>query len=104
MPRNNHWSEERWNRLLEQWCIDFGPKAAAKIIQCSIVAIGGERITIPSIKDIERRERDRRVCAFFCGDYRESSVRFGISISTARRIIMKQRMIDRSKEEDDNSP
>ena len=97
MPGNNHWSEERWNRLVEQWCIDFGPESAAKIIQSSIVAIGGERITFPSLKDLERRERDRRICDFHRGDFSETAAHFGISDCTARRAVLKQRMLERDK-------
>lgn len=102
MGVNNHkHSEVRWNRLVEAWCADFGPEAAAKIMQSSIAAIGGERMTFPSLRDLQRRERARRICTVFCGNYQETAARFDLSEEQIRRIIQKQRMIDRSKKEND---
>lgn len=95
---NSHWSEERWNRLIEQWCADFGPEAAAKIMQSSISAVGGERMTFPSLKDLETRERDRRICTLDLGNnHAELAERFGVHVCTIRRVILKQRMINREK-------
>jgi Mor family transcriptional regulator len=102
MPVNNHWNEEQWMNLNKQICENFGPMLAAKIMETIITTIGGARITIPSIQDIERRERNRKICDVFHGDVQECAARFGVSGSTIRRVIMKQRMIDRTKEEDDS--
>ncbi len=98
MGANNHWSEERWDGLCKQLCADFGPASAAKIIETVIATIGGERITIPTIQDLQRRERDRQIWSCFRGDYQEIMVRFSISETTARRVILKQRIIERSRE------
>ncbi len=97
MPANNHWSEERWDNLCKQLCADFGPASAAKIIETIVYTIGGERLTIPSIQDIEKRERDRRICNFHRGDYLETAARFNVHVNTARRVVLKQRMIERQK-------
>lgn len=96
MPANNHWSEERWDRLITRWCADFGPDAAAKMIESTISECGGERITFPSLKDLQRRDRDRRICNYHRGNYEETAARFGVHVNTARRVVLRQRIIDRS--------
>ena len=100
MGANNHWSEERLDNLCKQLCADFGPASAAKIIETVVCTIGGERITIPSIQDLQRRERDRKICTVFRGDYQEITARFDVSETTARRVVLKQRMIDRARDEE----
>lgn len=100
MSTNNHWNNnDRWDTLVKQLCSDFGPDSTAKIIETIVYTIGGERITMPSIYDLERRARDRKICDVFRGDYREIAVRFALSMNQVRRIIKRQRMIDRSKRE-----
>lgn len=96
---NNHWSEERWERLTKRLCADFGPASAAKIIESIVYEIGGERVTIPNLQDLQRRERDRKICNVFRGDYQEITARFAVSETTARRVILKQHIIDRMKDE-----
>lgn len=100
MGANNHWSEERWDNLHKQLCADFGEASAAKIVETIVHTIGGERITIPSIHDLQCRERDRRVCNYFTGNYAETAQRFSMSERQARRIILKQRMLERDKDEE----
>jgi Mor family transcriptional regulator len=92
---NGHWGEERWDRLCRQLCENFGPASAAKIIETLVYTVGGERITIPSIQDLERRARDRKICDVFRGNYQECAIRFGLSETTIRRVVHKQQMIDR---------
>ena len=105
MTGNNHWSEGRWDDLCKQLCADFGPEDAAKIIQTIVYTIGGERITLPSIQDLERRERDRRICDYHRGSIAETAARFNVSENTARRALLRQRIIDRNRiKEDDYSP
>lgn len=104
MPANgDRWSEDRWNRLVTRWISDFGPDAAARMIESTIYECGSERITIPSIKDLQRRERDRKICSLFQGNYQELAARFDLDECTIRRIILKQRMIDRSKDQPKNT-
>jgi Mor family transcriptional regulator len=92
MPVNNHWSEERWDSLCKHLCADFGPASAAKIIETIVYSIGGERLTIPSLQDIQDRERDRRICNQFRGDNIAE-----LHATTIRRIILKQRIMDRDR-------
>lgn len=99
MPANNHWSEERWDSLCKQLCADFGPEAASKIIKTIIYTIGGERITLPSIQDLQKRERDRQICLLDRGDnHPELAERFQTSVRTVERAILKQRILDRQKQ------
>jgi Mor family transcriptional regulator len=96
---NNHWSEERWQRLVEQWCADFGPEAAARIIQSTITAVGSERMSFPSIADLQRRERDRQICNLDLGDnHSELAERFGCGLRTVERVILRQRIMDRQRQ------
>ena len=97
MPPNNHWSEERWDNLCKQLCADFGPASAAKVIETIVYTVGGERITIPSIKDLERRERNRRICNFHRGNVEETASHFNLHVETIRRILLQQRTLDRSR-------
>lgn len=97
MPANRHWGEERWDCLCKQLCENFGPEAAAKIIETIVTTIGGERITLPNLQDIEMRARNRKICNLYRGDYGEIMARFNISINTVRRILKKQRTISHEK-------
>ncbi len=98
MPVNNHWSEERWTRLVKRWCSDFGPEAAAKIVESTIYECGGERLTLPSLQDLQRRERDRKICDLFTGNnILELAERFRVEHKTIRRAVLRQRIIDRQK-------
>ena len=89
MPANNHWSEERWDRLTKRLCADFGPAAASKIIESIVYEIGGERVTFPSVKDLSRKQRNMRICRLFekGSTYEELSVNFDLSTINIKRII-----------------
>ena len=105
MRQNNHWSEECWDGLCKQLCADFGPALAAKIVETIVSSpIAGARMTIPTIQDLQRRARDRKICSLFTGDYIALAERFGLSETSVRRIVLKQRMIDRSRYDNDYSP
>ncbi len=93
---NNHWSEERWERLTKRLCADFGPASAAKIIESIVYEIGGERVTIPNLQDLQRRERDRKICNLHTGDNTsELAVRFSLHENSIRRILLSQRFRQR---------
>ncbi len=52
--------------------------------------LGGMRLNIPTIKDLEIEERDRRIRLAFNGvNYHELAVRWGLSVRHVRRIVNK---------------
>lgn len=81
---NHRELEELYNRL----CLtseQLTPRAVMKVI---IQTLGGSRISIPTLKYIERVERDKKIrSVFHGGNYRELAVRFGLTENSIRRIV-----------------
>ncbi len=75
--------EELYNRLCMP--VKLTPSGAMKIL---IQTLGGSRISIPTLKYLDRIERDKRIRnEFHGGNYRELSVRFGLTEHSVRRIV-----------------
>ncbi len=52
--------------------------------------LGGMRITVPTIRDLEIEARDKRVRLKFRGDnHNELAERFGLSVRHVRRIVQR---------------
>ena len=69
---------------------EFGLASGKAILQIFFEELGGLRINVPTIVMIERVLRDQRIINNFTGfNYRELSLRFGLSVRQIRRIVNK---------------
>lgn len=78
--------------VLEQFfsrlCFEFGDQQARAVFQVLVEEVGGMRLTVPSLRDLERSERDRRIRKEFTGfNHQELALRFGLSVSQIRRVV-----------------
>ncbi len=93
MPRSDERAELiRWFAALEEELArllgDKGPYYARAITRDFFEQLGGLRITVPTIRDLIREERDRRICAEFRGDnHSEIAIRHGMTVRQIRRIL-----------------
>lgn len=75
--------------LYEQRLIEmFGATDAQKVVRLLIEVVGGARITVPTLKQIEVEFRDKRIRERFNGfNHSELSMESGLSIRHIRRIV-----------------
>lgn len=84
---NHRELEELYHRL----CIISGPLTPQAVIKVIIQTLGGSRVSIPTLKYLERIERDKKIKnAFHGGNYRELAMRFGVTEITVRRIVHRR--------------
>lgn len=84
--RNRQELEALYNRLCSMPEL-LTPQTVMKII---IQTLGGCRISIPTLKYLERFERNKKIRNIFCGgNYRELAIRFGLTESMIRKIVHK---------------
>jgi len=70
---------------------DFGQSSGKKIIETIIFELGGLRVSIPTFKDVNRIERDRKIRSRFNGiNYTELSIMFGLSLNMVRKIVNRK--------------
>lgn len=85
-------NREAINGLFRRVCAEFGEASGAAIVRTIVEELGGLRISVPDIHDLEREERDRRIRILFNGtNYSDLSERFGLSRSQVRNIIDGER-------------
>ena len=70
-----------------QLCSNFGPASADAIMEIFIYTLGGMRITVPTLKALDRRERNRKIRRKFKGDYKELMQPFNLTEGQIRRIV-----------------
>lgn len=86
MPRAEN--RELFDQFVSRICSDFGLESGRAIMRVMFEELGGFRITIPTLEDLDREERDRRIRIIFNGiNIEELSERFGISKRQVRRIV-----------------
>jgi Mor family transcriptional regulator len=74
--------------LFQRLCSDFGEASGFSIIKTIVEELGGLRVSIPDLQDLEREERDRRITSLFNGrNYAELGDRFGLSPRQVRHIV-----------------
>lgn len=75
--------------LYEQRLIEmFGAADAQKVVRLLIEVVGGARITVPTLKQIEIEFRDKRIRERFNGfNHSELSMESGLSVRHIRRIV-----------------
>jgi Mor family transcriptional regulator len=68
----------------------FGAADAQKVVRLLIEVVGGARITVPTLKQIEIEFRDKRIRERFNGfNHSELSMESGLSARHIRRIVNK---------------
>lgn len=95
MPKNNN--HEIVQGLFKQLYATFGEKSGDEVINIIVQEIGGFRVSIPDLKDLNRMERNRKIREQFfseikSGDERERvyrilADRWGMSRVQVRRIV-----------------
>lgn len=74
--------------LFQRLCSDFGEASGFSIIKTIVEELGGLRVSIPGLQDLEREERDRRILSLFNGrNYIDLADRFGLSPRQVRHIV-----------------
>lgn len=75
------------------WCLrcrlvrEFGEASARVIMRKFLFELRGMRLTFPDLEDLAREERDRKIRAEFKGDYKETAIRWGMSIPGVKKIV-----------------
>lgn len=91
MPRTDN--REALEGLFRRLCRDFGEASGMAIIHTIVSEIGGLRVSIPDQQDLDRIERNRRICTRFTGDnIPELCILFNMSESNIRRVIDEERI------------
>jgi len=85
---------------LNEWfkCLltDFGEASGMTVIKSFINCLGGLRINVPDMDDMQRKERDRKIRNLFTGtNYNELSLRFGLTARQVRNILDNNRRLPR---------
>lgn len=72
----------------ERMSIEFGRETGPKIMRVVYEQLGGLRMTIPTIEDIERHHRNVKIRNQFTGfNHRELAERWGMSVRQIRRVV-----------------
>lgn len=80
-------SVEAINRLFVRFDRELGP-LAEKAKRAIIDELGSMRLTVPSLQDIEREQRNNRVCLEFKGNnIPELSERYSMSTRGIRKVL-----------------
>ena len=91
-------NKEMLNALFSRLVTEHGPDIGTRAFRAVIEELGGLQIRIPSVLDLEREERDRRVRQLFDGfNTMELAIRFGLSTRQIRRIVRTQPVITRDE-------
>jgi Mor family transcriptional regulator len=86
--------------FFNQLCSDFGHASGEAIMRLFINMLGGMRITVPTIKEINRKERDQKIRNMFHGDnHRELAKVFDLTEGQIRRIVHGK---NKNKKSEDN--
>lgn len=98
MPKNNN--HEMIQSLFKRLYATFGEKSGDEVINIIIQELGGFRVSIPDIKDLNRMERNRKIKAQFLSEmksgdereriYRILAYRWGMSPVQVRRIVSER--------------
>ncbi len=85
---------ESWDaltQLADRYRVAFGEKAGARIMTIMFEVLGGLRVTIPTITQVETEERNRQIRNKFDGrNYEALAESWGLSVRQVRRIIHGQ--------------
>ncbi len=83
-------NSEALERLGHRLLLELGETDGYAALKMIFEELGGLRVTVPTIKELERQERDRMIIEAFTGfNYHELAIRFKCSVRTIRRIVCK---------------
>ncbi len=86
MPRSEN--REMLDQFASRICTEFGLESGRAIMRALFEDLGGFRITVPTLDDLEREARDQRIKILFNGaNIGALSERFGLSPRQVRRIV-----------------
>lgn len=89
---NNHWWEGRdvIQSFGSRMVAEYGESTGEAIVRALHEEAGGMRIRVPTISDLERKQRDDRIRLLFNGcNHQELALRFGLTDTHIRRILEK---------------
>ncbi len=92
MTQGNHWWEGRdaIHAFGKRMIAEYGQSVGAAILQALFEEVGGMRIRVPTITDLQRIQRDDRIRTLFDGrNHQELALRFGLTETHIRRILEK---------------
>jgi Mor family transcriptional regulator len=91
MPKNSD-NREALNTLFRRLYVDFGTTSGGAIVRAIVEELGGLRVSVPDLRDLEREERDRRIRVQCNGtNYYALAGRHGITVRQVRNIIDNER-------------
>ncbi len=65
-----------------------GEKPSKEVIKIILEELGGLRISIPTLKELYKKERNKRIREIFNGaNHEELAIRFGLSLTHVRWIV-----------------
>ena len=70
---------------------ELGEQLAEVVVEMMVVELGSVRLTFPSLADLERQQRNRRIQTLFNGaNLQELALRFDLHPSHVRRILSRK--------------
>lgn len=77
--------------FFSQLCSNFGYASGEAIKRIMIETLGGMRITVPTLKNLCREERDQRIRNLFNGaNHQELAIMFDLAVGQIRKIVNKK--------------
>ncbi len=99
-------NREALDALFKRLCTDFGQASGEAIMRTIIEELGGLRVSVPDLRELEREERGRRIRARFNGtNYCELAECFTnpkgehLSVRQVRNIVDGERHVARKAKE-----
>jgi Mor family transcriptional regulator len=81
-------NREALEQLAQRLVSEYGETSGLAILHAVYEELGGLRITIPTIRCLEKTERIRRIRNTFNGvNHQELAIRWGMSVRQVRRIV-----------------
>lgn len=88
MERENQQVLDQFFKRLQR---ELGEQLAEVVVEMMVVELGSVRLTFPSLADLERQQRNRRIQTLFNGaNLQELALRFDLHPSHVRRILSRK--------------
>lgn len=84
------YNREVIDQLTQRLTMEFGEKSSSEIMRILREEVGGIRLTMPTLEDLHRQQRDKKIQALFTGfNHKELATRFGLHVRHVRRIVSR---------------